>query len=127
MGNADLLDVLRQLEVELHLEATRSNTARMDMLLHPDFEEFGRSGRRFTRDETLAEFTNSGAHLPKVVSDCFEVSQLGENMALLTYVSAHEDESGHLHRFSLRSSLWVLTSQGWKMRFHQGTPTDGFR
>ena len=123
---SDLIDTLKQLEVELHLEATRSDASRMNALLHPEFEEFGRSGHRFSREETLAEFSGGDVHLPKVVSRCFELSRLGQDMALLTYVSAHEDDSGHLHRFTLRSSLWVLTSVGWKVRFHQGTPTDGF-
>ena len=53
---ADLLDMLRTLEVELHQGATRADRARMDTLLHPQFVEFGRSGAVWTREATLAEF-----------------------------------------------------------------------
>ena len=42
---------------ELHRSATtRRNQARLEALLHPDFEEFGRFGRRYSRDEVLREF-----------------------------------------------------------------------
>ena len=125
MPGEPLLDTLRRLEVELHGEATRRDTTRMDELLHPEFEEFGRSGRRFTRQDTLAEFTAPGTRLPPVVADGFRITTFGDRLALLTYVSAHLDRSGHPYRYTLRSSLWVLTADGWQMRFHQGTPTDG--
>jgi len=41
----DLLELLRGLEVELHHPGTRCSRARLDELLHPDFDEVGRSGR----------------------------------------------------------------------------------
>jgi hypothetical protein len=126
MTDGELLHTLQQLETELHQEVTRRNASRMEALLHPDFEEFGRSGRRYSRAEVLAEFTPAGALLPAVVSQRFALRRLGEQVALLTYVSAHLDASGHACRHTLRSSLWVLTSDGWQIRFHQGTPTDGF-
>lgn len=120
----DLLQILREFETELHQEAARQDASRMEMLLHPEFQEFGRSGRRFSRDDTLTEFSSAGARLPPVVSDGFAVHELGEQLALLTYVSAHLDRSGHPYRYTLRSSIWMLTPTGWRMRFHQGTPTD---
>lgn len=126
MTGDELLQTLQQLEVELHQEATRCDRSRMERLLHPDFEEFARSGRRFTREQTLAEFASTGAHLPSVVSDGFKLARLSEDWALLTYVSAHLDRSGHPYRHTLRSSLWVRGPNGWQVRFHQGTPTDGF-
>jgi hypothetical protein len=53
----------------------------------------------------------------------FELTELNEEVALLTYRSAHVDSVGNLYRHTLRSSVWVKTASGWKMRFHQGTPT----
>lgn len=124
--DSELLHTLQQLETELHRETTRRNLARMDTLLHPDFEEFGRSGRRFLRAEVLAEFTSADAKVPTIVSQDFALAKFSEQLALLTYVSAHLDSSGRLYRHTLRSSLWVLTPDGWQIRFHQGTPTDSF-
>jgi hypothetical protein len=47
----DLLEGLQFLEQELHRPETRRDAERMQTLLHPDFEEFGRSGRRYTRED----------------------------------------------------------------------------
>ena len=122
MDRSKLLHKLQNLETELHQEATRRNAARMNTLLHPEFEEIGPSGRRYSRDEIVSEFASANVSLPTVVSHDFELSKLNEGVALLTYVSAHLDATGNQYRHRLRSSLWILTPDGWQMRFHQGTP-----
>jgi len=119
---ADLLERLRTLEVELQADATRRNSNRMESLLHPDFFELGRSGVRYTREDVLAEFQSAPALAPVQASD-FALALLAEDVALLTYVSAHSRSDGTLERFTLRASVWVRTNAGWRMRFHQGTPT----
>jgi hypothetical protein len=124
MANA-LLEQLRQFETELHRSATRRNQARLQALLHPDFEEFGRSGRRYSRDEVLREFVTKEELAPVHAQD-FQLKEINEGVALLIYRSAHVDSVGNLYRHTLRSSLWVQAASGWKMRFHQGTPTVAF-
>lgn len=116
-----LLEELRTLETELRKDETRHDQQRMKTLLHPDFIEFGRSGTRYTRADILREFAQ-GDVLPLVQSHNFELVVLGDDVALLTYVSAHVDAGGNSHRQTLRSSIWVRTQAGWQMRFHQGTP-----
>lgn len=123
METARLLERLRALEVELHRIETRRNTKRLDQLLHPDFVEFGRSGRTYTRTEVLQEFS-AGGELEPVEAQDFEFAELGPGVALLTYKSAHRNPTGALYRQTLRSSIWVETDRGWVMRFHQGTPAD---
>ena len=117
-----LLEELRTLETELHKDETRRNRKRMEALLHPNFVEFGRSGRRYTRADVLEEF-GAGSVLPAIHSRHFDLVVLAEGVALLTYLSAHMDASGNPHRHTLRSSVWVRTAVGWQIRFHQGTPT----
>jgi hypothetical protein len=117
-----LLEELRRLETELHTIEARGNRQRMETLLHPDFVEFGRSGREYTRAEILDEFGPASV-LPLVRSATFDLAVLAEGVALLTYVSAHEDADGKQSRHTLRSSVWVRTEIGWQLRFHQGTPT----
>jgi hypothetical protein len=121
-GHAHLFNELRQLEVELHSSETRRNRSRVELLLHPDFLEYGRSGARYTRDDILREVSAESV-LPVVHAQNFDLVVLAENVALLTYLSAHTDAEGSLGRHTLRSSLWVRTDVGWQMRFHQGTPT----
>jgi hypothetical protein len=119
-----LLDQLRALEVELHQGATRANRARMNALLHADFTEVGRSGTVWTREATLDEFGSPGAAAaaPRIHADQFALQRLGEELALLTYRSAHVAANGAFERLTLRSSIWQRTAQGWQLRFHQGTP-----
>jgi hypothetical protein len=109
--------------MELHRLETRRNRDRLDQLLHPEFTEFGRSGRVYTRREVLEEFS-AAADLEAVEVQDFSVEQLGPGVALLTYRSAHRNPAGALHRHTLRSSIWVETESGWAIRFHQGTPAD---
>ena len=116
------LEASKNLETELHRLETRRDVSRLDELLHPDFEEFGRSGYVFSREEILEEFCDITEY-PEVVALDFKIQGIGADAALLTYRSAHVSRAGELHRFTLRSSLWVRESSGWKMRFHQGTPT----
>lgn len=117
-----LLEQLRSLETELHQDETRRNRKRMDMLLHRDFVEFGRSGKRYSRADVLEEF-GAGSALPAVEARHFDLVVLGEGAALLRYVSAHRNGNGDPERPTLRSSVWVRTAAGWQIRFHQGTPT----
>ena len=125
MATDDLLQYLRRLEEELHRTETRRDLGHLDALLHLDFEEFGRSGRRYDRAEVLREFS-AGEELGAVHAQDFMLAEIRDGVALLTYKSAHVDPAGNLVRYTLRSSLWVQTAAGWQMRFHQGTPTDAF-
>jgi hypothetical protein len=121
---SDLFEQLRDLEVELHRLETRRNRERLEQLLHPDFLEFARSGRRFSRNEVLEEFAAVGAALETVRVEQLEFAEIGPGIVLVTYLSAHRTEAGDLHRHTLRSSLWIETETGWRMRFHQGTPAN---
>jgi hypothetical protein len=124
MKGSELLGHLKALETELHRLETRQNRERLDQLLHADFVEFGRSGRRYSRGEVLGEFSAASAALEPVRVEQFEAAELGSGVVLVTYLSAHENTTGQLQRRTLRSSLWLETESGWRMRFHQGTPAD---
>jgi hypothetical protein len=122
-----LKDTLVALEVALHQGAVRSDRARMEALLHPEFVEFGRSGTLWTRAATLDEFAAPGAAAgaPMIHAQDFVLHELADGLALLTYRSAHVAPDGTRSRFTLRSSLWQCAADGaWQLRFHQGTPTD---
>ncbi|MCB1054167.1 MAG: nuclear transport factor 2 family protein [Acidobacteria bacterium] len=125
MQEDELLEHLRSLEMELHRFETRADPKRLAQLLPPDFVEFSRSGRRYSLCDVLAEFSAPGAVLERIHSERFELAEVGDGVALLTYLSAHEDAAGAHYRWSLRSSMWLKVGSGWQMRFHQGTPEDG--
>lgn len=120
-----LLTHLRELEVALHQPDVRRDPIRVDKLLHESFTEIGRSGRSYSRSQIL-EFLRVETLSGPVWSQEFSVAEISDNVALLRYKSAFVDVNGQLSRHTLRASLWQRTAQGWKMRFHQGTPTDAF-
>jgi hypothetical protein len=122
----ELLQHLRMLEVTLHQPAVRRDSSRLALLLHDEFIEIGRSGRRYTRENVLREFSETSS--PAVIwSQDYALMKLNENFVLLTYKSAHIDSNGALSRHTLRSSLWQQVNGDWQLRFHQGTPTDAFQ
>jgi hypothetical protein len=118
-NSALLLEELTALERQLF----RRDRNLLEALLHPEFVEFGRSGRRYSRADILNDFGGPISELPAIDSRSFDVVVLAEGVALLTYVSAPLDANGTLYRYTLRSSVWVRSKVGWQMRFHQGTPT----
>ena len=123
MTRRALLAELQRYETELHRADVRRDRARLEALLHPEFIEFGRSGRRYERDEIINELKRSDTD-PKIHADDFELRSLAADCAMLTYLSAHVDESGNLFRRTLRTSIWAQGEDGWQMLFHQGTPAD---
>lgn len=88
----------------------------LDSLIADDFLEFGSSGRICSKADVLngldpiGEFSLSDIH----------VTELGTGYALITYQLALINDGNRTT--SLRSSIWRLENQGWRMLFHQGTP-----
>lgn len=126
MDDAVLLETLRSLEMALHQPEVRRDRGRLNVLLHKHYREFGRSGRIYERAEVLDEFSGQ-PQTYKVWSQEYRVESLGESVALLTYKSAHVGDDGSLERYTIRSSLWLHTENGWQLLFHQGTPTAPFQ
>ncbi len=118
---SDLLTHLQSLESELHHPGVRCSRERLEVLLHPDFREVGRSGRQYTRAAVIAHLAAQEVQ-PDVVAGGFAVQVLAPGVALLTYQSAHRQEDGSLSHAARRSSVWLRTELGWQMVHHQGTP-----
>lgn len=103
------------LELSLLQPAIRADTEQARALLHPDFVEFGRSGRVWDRDAIVQAMVTSPAVSGAAVD--LRPQQLVEGVMLLTY--RIPGPAG-----SVRSSIWVRNLQGdWTLRFHQGTPS----
>lgn len=50
----------------------------------------------------------------------FAVHEISDAVALVTYVSEVRYDDNVL--IGNRSSLWARSPEGWRLRFHQGTP-----
>lgn len=116
-----LLSELQALEVELHHPGVRCDSDRLRQLLHMEFHEVGRSGRKYDL-ATVVSHLSGQEDPPAVVSSKFFVCLLASDVALLTYRSAHRKEDGNLANHTLRSSVWGRVGSLWQLRYHQGTP-----
>lgn len=117
------VEQLLALEETLWRTATRFDRGWLEKVLHPDFQEFGRSGRRWSRAEIIgvpaADITVAWPPLH------LDVRLVAPGVALLTYVVVDGDGAA-----ANRSSLWLQEPTGapdgtpaWRLRFHQGGPT----
>ncbi|MFJ3723590.1 DUF4440 domain-containing protein [Streptomyces sp. NPDC090045] len=108
------------IDAELRLldPEVRASPILVSGLLDPEFIEFGASGRRWDASSILA-VTSGGSVDPESPVEVSEMSGvvLAPGVVHLTYFS---DNSG---RRAWRSSLWRMTETGWRMYFHQATPT----
>lgn len=108
---------LERLEESLWRAETRFDLDYMQRVLAPDFCEFGRSGRVYRREDTLAVAAipfEARFPLPE-----FTARLIAPDVALVTYRS--EVAFGDLIEHGNRSSLWSRDGGGWTIRFHQGT------
>ncbi len=96
----------------LALEDRLAQGRDFERLLHPEFFEFGRSGRRWSRAEVLAELSSAGE--APMRSDV-QAIELAPDCWLLSWRSLGP-------RPAWRSSIWQHGAAGWQMRFHQATP-----
>ncbi len=107
---------LHTLELTLWHPATRYDRALMDATFAPDFHEFGRSGRRYTR----AELLEAAPHYFTATLHDFTEHPLSDTLTLTTYFSELCTPEGPER--TNRSSIWDRASGRWRLRFHQGTP-----
>jgi hypothetical protein len=106
------------MEAEFRLldPAVRSSPQRLAELLHPEYREFGVSGRIWDRDSSIAALMALDAPAPRpITTSRMKGVQLAPEVVHLTF----DTESG-AHR-AHRSSLWRLTDGRWLLYFHQGT------
>ena len=92
-------------------DEVRTDRAAVAALLHPEWQEIGRSGRLWSRDDIL----DSIGPIPPVDFQVVSVDRLGPDTILLLWRTATDERS------TLRSTLWLRTGGRWQARFHQGT------
>jgi hypothetical protein len=117
--HAELAAHLHALEGALLDPAVRRDSRRVAELLAEDFREFGSSGRVWSREATL-DLLGSEDYKPLTIED-FECDCLAEGIALVTYRTVRVDAVTGARAVALRSSIWILESGQWRIRFHQGT------
>jgi hypothetical protein len=110
---------LTALELTLWHTDTRHDRALMEATFAPDFHEFGRSGRRYSREDLLP---NGEAETIDATLHALTIAALSDTIALVTYISELHGPTGT--EWANRSSLWDRSKGRWQLRFHQGTPCE---
>jgi hypothetical protein len=105
---------LLALEMELMDPVFRKDRDKVSALLADGFREFGSSGRIWSREATVDLLATEQPQAAPSVED-FSIHPIAQATVLVTY------RTRHLAGSSLRSSIWVHTSAGWQILFHQGT------
>jgi hypothetical protein len=85
----------------------------VELLLHPQFKEYGSSGRIYDR-ETMIRMMNRETSGEITIRD-FEARILSGDVALVTYRTVGQNQEAR------RSSVWVKDDGRWQVVFHQGT------
>jgi hypothetical protein len=111
---------LKRLEENLLRPEVRCSPEQMAAFLADDFVEFGMSGRIYGKADILK--TADQPYDGQLSLLEFFAKALAPSIALVTYRSICRDTNG-CERHALRSSIWRRTETGWRLVFHQGTPT----
>jgi hypothetical protein len=114
-----VLDELRRREPIFHRPELGTTRADFEPMTDPGFWEIGASGRRYDREEVLAELERRYAGGPPA-DDAWEVRdehciELAPDVFLFTYTLAQRE------RVTRRATIWRRSNAGWKIVYHQGT------
>ena len=113
---------LTALEESLWRPATRFDRAHLERTFAGDFDEFGASGRHWSREAAIAADAEPFATVLPLPG--LRVRALGPDAALVTYTSTTTWPAERTTRTARRSSVWQRIDGAWRLRFHQGTPTE---
>jgi len=119
MMTENLADLMKTLEVSFFDNEIRHSGEMLNNLISDEFIEFGRSGKTFNKQEIISMLVNNDA--PRFKLDNFQINNLSGDVLLVNYISFIENENRQTEK-SLRTSIWKLYGDKWKIIFHQGTP-----
>ncbi|MGQ4598660.1 DUF4440 domain-containing protein [Nocardia sp. R6R-6] len=110
-------------ELRLLDPAVRSSAEHLAELLDPEFSEIGASGRWWSRSAIIAALAADSrpSDEPIRVSE-MRGALLAPDTVHLTYVSDSPMSDDAVRRVR-RSSVWRRSERGWRLYFHQGTPS----
>lgn len=110
----DRIDEVARAERELLDTSIRRDSQRVRELLHPEFVEVGRSGRRWTRDEIVVSLSAETDRLTPDVDE-WSFNYVAPTLILATYrITTTSGRSRH-------ASLWDVGGAAPLLRYHQGT------
>ena len=115
MNNDEACAAVIRREKQLLDPEVRRQPELVRALLHPDFIEFGASGRIWDTDSIVGALASE--QIPnEITATDFQATLLAPDVVLLNF------RTDNVGRTCLRSSIWPRSdSDRWLLRFHQGT------
>lgn len=105
---------LFELEQRLLDPAVRRSPTAVIPLFHPEFVEFGSSGRVYTKEMIVQMMVQETPGVVRIRD--FDVREISDDVALVTYRTL-----GDRGKETRRSSVWLRSDSRWQIIFHQGT------
>jgi hypothetical protein len=105
--------LIRRLEEELLLPEARKSVTRLAALLAEEFIEIGSSGRIYEKQQIVDRLPQEQWTGPPATLSDFSARSLAPDLILAMYRIPESN--------TIRSSIWKMTSTGWRLVFHQGT------
>jgi len=96
----------------------RSSKSKLSDMLSDDYVEFGESGKTYSKNDCLESVSCENS----VTIIDFKTKIISDDVILSTFVAKKINKHTKEEKYSLRSSVWKLFGDKWKMIFHQGTP-----
>lgn len=118
-----LIERILQLEKDLLKSEVRKSSQKINEILSNDFIEFCSSGDiyYYKSGDIFQEKDDELENNWKIID--FEIKELSDDCVLALYKVIKLNEKDENKKFSIRSSIWKLYDEKWKMIFHQGTNT----
>jgi hypothetical protein len=111
---------IKTLEETLLHSDFQKNPEVLDHLLSEDFEEIGGIGKTSSRAEVVHWLLTKEKTLQWSLND-FRIRTLAPDLILATYQASSRGSNISSSKGSIRSSIWKLCNDKWKIIFHQGT------
>ena len=105
-----VFDLNKQCELELSDPSIRKNRKRLNQLLANDFEEVGKSGRKYSKAEIIEELVNED-NISFSIQD-FSFVLLFEDCVLVKYQTTLNNQSAY------RCSIWKKYEDQWQIHYH---------
>ena len=116
-----ITEQILKLEERLLQPDVRHTPQEISELLADEFIEFGSSGRVYNKQQVIESLQNESGE--QIFIKNFKTGNLAPKIMLATYIAVKKNENEGKTISSLRSSVWKLSDNQWRLVFHQGTPT----
>ncbi|MDH5479725.1 MAG: DUF4440 domain-containing protein [Nitrosomonas sp.] len=115
-----IAEQMEQLELLLLHTDMQANPTFLDGLLSHEFEEIGSSGCVTSRQEVVDWLLHKNPNDRWSIEN-FRVKELSKDLILAIYHAHQIVGHNHQSKVSIRSSIWKLDEDNWKLVFHHAS------